>query len=688
MFQNADQNVKDLIECLILGNPIGQKYPESVRAFALTLHFHSPRAYEYVRQRFNGNLPSSSTLKAWYSLSKSAGKPGMCHDALNVLKSKADSMIANGQQLLCTISFDEMAIRKHVQWSDPEKRFFGRISFGSRTNQNDFEVAKNAIVFMVNGLNEDFNLPVAFHFIRELNGAERAELLTKVVSNITSLNIKIKGVIFDGLSANITMCKLLGAGFIRNDFRPYITLPNTTDKMYVFLDPSHMLKLVRNTLGRLKVLFDDKDQKIEWRYFEELERFRSEKGYILTHKLTKKHIQWYRNPMRVHLATETLSNSVADSMESLMLMGKTEFANCAATIRFIRYFNRIFDALNSKVFTKSKFKTPITTINHSRFFTFFDEAIEYIKSLQIKPEGNLLLFSKNRTAFRGLITDMVNTRNVYFELVGSSMMQNLPTFKFSQDPLEGLFGRIRSLNGYNDNPTVQQFCAAFRKVTVNTEIVCGSFSNCVDSLNILTVSSNNSKTIETDCSNTPFGVLDYLEYVEELEHQHSEVQQIQNCDAMLDSLENCSIAYIAGSIEQKIQNCEADGRFSCDACKLVFSSNDKLNILFYPEGKYIPCKSSFDICALTDKHLKACMFELNFDYKTLLNSILRDISYVNLYQKTNFADHVHHKYYIVEFIVEEFIRIQANYTAKQATLNEQSKLLRSKLKKIIHNLGQ
>lgn len=75
----------------------------------------------------------------------------MCQDALSVLKNLADNKIDNGRQLICTLSFDEMAIRKHVQWSDSEKKFFGRISYGSRTGGNDFEIARNAIVFNVYG---------------------------------------------------------------------------------------------------------------------------------------------------------------------------------------------------------------------------------------------------------------------------------------------------------------------------------------------------------------------------------------------------------------------------------------------------------------------------------------------------------------------------------------------------------
>lgn len=38
-----------------------------MRSFALTLHFHSARAYDYVRDKFNKNLPHVSTIRKWYS---------------------------------------------------------------------------------------------------------------------------------------------------------------------------------------------------------------------------------------------------------------------------------------------------------------------------------------------------------------------------------------------------------------------------------------------------------------------------------------------------------------------------------------------------------------------------------------------------------------------------------------------
>ena len=45
--------------------PVGRRYPDEVKRFALTLHFYSPRAYDYLRNVFS--LPHTSSLYNWTS---------------------------------------------------------------------------------------------------------------------------------------------------------------------------------------------------------------------------------------------------------------------------------------------------------------------------------------------------------------------------------------------------------------------------------------------------------------------------------------------------------------------------------------------------------------------------------------------------------------------------------------------
>lgn len=89
------------------------------------------------------------------------------------------------------------------------------------------------------------------------------------------------------------------------------------------------------------------------------------------HKLTKQHIKYESNKMKVRLAAETLSNSVANTMQYLMDNGDSQFRYGGATIRFIRYINDCFDIMNTKVIgNENKFKNPINPDNKDEIFAF------------------------------------------------------------------------------------------------------------------------------------------------------------------------------------------------------------------------------------------------------------------------------------------------------------------------------
>ena len=60
----------------------------------------------------------------------------------------------------------------------------------------------------------------------------------------------------DGPSTNIAVLKLLGCNF--NDPEKLLTTfahPVTGEQLAAFLDPAHMLKLIRNAFGALKVFY-------------------------------------------------------------------------------------------------------------------------------------------------------------------------------------------------------------------------------------------------------------------------------------------------------------------------------------------------------------------------------------------------------------------------------------------------
>ncbi|KAG5895480.1 hypothetical protein JTB14_011178 [Gonioctena quinquepunctata] len=68
--------------------------------------------------------------------------------------------------------------------------------------------------------------------------------------------------------------------------------------------------------------------------------------------------------MKVNLAAQTISNSIADAMEFLMKdIQHPDFADAEGTIEFIRVFDRAFDICNSRSPIGTGSKAPLRERN-------------------------------------------------------------------------------------------------------------------------------------------------------------------------------------------------------------------------------------------------------------------------------------------------------------------------------------
>lgn len=67
-----------------LDTSLEKQYSLELRAFALTLHYFSPKAYNYVRDVFNMSLPSEKTIEKWYQATD--GKPGVTLEDFKILE--------------------------------------------------------------------------------------------------------------------------------------------------------------------------------------------------------------------------------------------------------------------------------------------------------------------------------------------------------------------------------------------------------------------------------------------------------------------------------------------------------------------------------------------------------------------------------------------------------------------------
>lgn len=682
------------------GNKSGEKYPEAVRSFCLSLHYLGPKSYRFVRSKFLNHLPHESTILKWYQNSDLDRSQGIGENALKILRERAEKREKDGKcPLICSLIFDEMMIKKHIEWCPSSQSYVGLTYNAADTQYDELPMAKEAIVFMISGVNEFFELPVAFYFIISLTAAERTNLVMKLITEITHCNVIISNLCFDGLTANATMCEMLGCSF-KDEIKPYFTSTINNRPIYVIFDPSHMLKLLRNTIGNRKALFDEKGQKIDWNHFIALEKYSSENNFGLTHKLTKRHIQFETRKMHVETAAQTLSSSVANAMEFLMKSGVEQFECASETIKFIRHINHVFDVMNTFQINNNHgnpFKNALNSENQAEIFEFLQNAKDYFYSLHVLSLENKkkirLIDSKVKTGCRGFVVNIISITAMYTEFVEQRhWLLFFATYRLSQDHIEMFFGKIRSSNGHNDNPTSKQFISSYRKLGLQADISISRKANikqrgedqraqCVS--NVLNISSSSSKNRDIahafpDEFDLPTEATIDLQHLTCANHLEEHTNQ-------------AGIIFVANVIEKKLL--ESD-QIHCSLCPIVLEENEKVpaRLCVMSDGTR-PCNSTYDICKITENAMNQFTKEsgeLENQFKSrVFTAVLSNITIANLFPVGFSIEHdIHHKNFLIKFIMDQYMHIRSTHRARRLNLENEKEYIRSKLRKEIHFLNQ
>lgn len=123
--------MQEVIDCLCKGLKPREPYPPSVRAFCMSVHYLSPRAYGYLREKFGNHLPHPQTIRLWYRNSSLDASSGIGKHALNALKAKNDEMVSKHRKpLLISLVFDEIAIQRNLTYCRATNKFIGLIDKG------------------------------------------------------------------------------------------------------------------------------------------------------------------------------------------------------------------------------------------------------------------------------------------------------------------------------------------------------------------------------------------------------------------------------------------------------------------------------------------------------------------------------------------------------------------------------
>jgi len=480
--QGLPEHVKDLINRM-KNNKATSPFPIHLKNFARNLHFHSPAAYEMVRRSFLKCLPCVETLNTW-NCSKDY-KPGICREIIDFVAKMVNDHSNKGKQLIFNITFDEMNIKKWTYFCKNARQWRGFVDLAGQLEEANKDgkrqQASKALVFMLVNINGSFKTPVAYYLSNSLSGQEKCILLKDLLTELSKSSIKVVSVTFDGDESNARACKVLGAVFDFSDktsFKPFFTHPITGENIYVFFDPCHMLKLVRNYFALKGPIIYKEHDYIRWDYIKKLNDLQYSQGLHCACKIKNRHVEFTNEKMKVFLAAQVLSSSTAKALEFLeMKIKDVDFLGASATAQFCTNFNDIFDALNSKnMFCKTPGRKAITIENLSELNTHVTRWIEYIQNLEVlihkrkikNVQGNVEkeVCEKNtkpikqsvitctvvRTGFLGFIICLKNLVSLCDDMFEKKYISYLLSYKLSQDHVEMFFALIRQMNGFTNNP--------------------------------------------------------------------------------------------------------------------------------------------------------------------------------------------------------------------------------------------
>ncbi|KAL4103428.1 hypothetical protein QTP88_018805 [Uroleucon formosanum] len=229
------------------------------------------------------------------------GLPGMTKESFQAISLKVKEMKVNGKQLYSCLVMDEMSIKQHVHWTGTRHQGCIDFGLGGKTEEMDnLPYAKDAFVIMVVGINTSWKVPIAYYLINGISAEEKANIILNCLQELDTTGVIIKTLTFDGAANNFSMASELEANLQYSELKPYFLHPNTNDK------------------------------KLPWR----LEDINGSGLHSAT-KLRNRHIYYFREKMKVRLAVQTFSTSVANAILFCMNDLKLDnFQGADATIEF------------------------------------------------------------------------------------------------------------------------------------------------------------------------------------------------------------------------------------------------------------------------------------------------------------------------------------------------------------------
>ena len=242
---------RDQVRNLKLSKPHGNRYSDEVKQFAMTLHYYSPKAYDFVRKVLS--LPHPSSIRTWAASVDC--DPGYLTNVINCLGSQ---VLEKPWMSDVVLIVDAMALHKGTMWDQKSRKYVGTVDYGAAIPEVPDSLATEALVFMISGMTGHFKHPIGYVLQDKCSSAVQAQLIKDCIGLLYEQGLNVTAVVFDGCYTNQGTARLLGCKMKVSEMKTWFSHPQApSSKIHVVYDVCHLMKLIRNLLGDYKVIYHE-----------------------------------------------------------------------------------------------------------------------------------------------------------------------------------------------------------------------------------------------------------------------------------------------------------------------------------------------------------------------------------------------------------------------------------------------
>ena len=278
-------------------------------------------------------------------------------------------------------------------------------------------------------------------------------LVKEAIQRLRLAGFNVQCVICDQGATNRQMFSM----FAVSVDEPYVDVDG--EIIHFMYDPPHLVKCLRNNFMKYNFMFNE--NRVRWQHILDFYNRDSQQKLKLAPKLTDKRFNLAPfATMRVHLATQIFSHSVAAGIYTHVSLGALE-QEAEHTAQLVEMVDGLFDCFNTGNLSNAKELQRALTASspHWDHLNLCKSAFTTLQVLGCKSKVPCI------SGFILSINSLEHLSGSLLERVGISL---LLTNRLNQNCLENHFATIRGRGGFRDSPTPDAFAATFRQVPSST----------------------------------------------------------------------------------------------------------------------------------------------------------------------------------------------------------------------------